>query len=254
MLQTALKVSIFAAIALLGILSPPIACAQELPARVHGITIPAIPGAPFSATAVIESEQDWSDGWTEVYRTINVIARDSKGRTHNESRQLMPESFHGSPKLTSVEIFDPATRMRIVYEPETHIVHRTFVPIAAAKPDFPNPSERVEDLGTSTMNGLPAKGTRHILSLSKKESGIRQPVDITDEVWYSQDLHLDLLLRHADPRLGTNTVGISNLKREEPPASLFDVPAGYQVLSVSAPTVSPAAQPPAGAGSAASIP
>jgi len=48
MLQTALKVSIFAAIVLAGILSPPFACAQDLPARVHGITIPAIPGAPFS--------------------------------------------------------------------------------------------------------------------------------------------------------------------------------------------------------------
>ena len=87
MLQSIPKLMLCAAAVVLATFVLPAAAPQDVPSSVHGITIPAIPGAPFSAIAVIESEQDWSDGWTEVYRTINIIARDSKGRTHNESRR-----------------------------------------------------------------------------------------------------------------------------------------------------------------------
>lgn len=229
------------AVAVLGTLFAPAAAPQDSPAKIHGITIPAIPGAPFSATVVIESEQDWPDGWSETYRTINIVARDSKGRTHNESRQMMPESFHGSPALTSVEIFDPETHTRTVYEPATHIARR--LPPDVDKPETPNPDARVEDLGTSTLNGVLANGTRRTTMLSKRESGFGRPLPVIDEVWYSKDLQIDLLTRHDDPRFGVNTVGLSNLKREEPPASLFEVPAGYQILNVFPPGASPALHP-----------
>lgn len=254
MLQSIPKLMLCAAAVVLATFVLPAAAPQDVPSSVHGIAIPAIPGAPFSAIAVIESEQDWPDGWTEVYRTINIIARDSKGRTHNESRELMPESFHGSPALTSVEIFDPATHIRIVYEPATHTARRVLLPQAPTNPETTNPEARVESLGTSTLNGLPAKGIRRTLTLSKKESRFGRPIDIVDEVWHSDDLHLDLLLRHDDPRLGVNTIGISSLKREEPPASLFDVPSGYQILNVAPPGGSPSLLPRNGDGSAAPTP
>ncbi len=206
--------------------------AQQGLGRVNGLIIPAVPGAPFSATVVIEAERYWPDGFAETYRTINLIARDSSGRTHNESRRLMPEAFHGSPKLESVNLYDPKSQVSTVYDPETHVAHRSPAPNPVSKPDVSPPPGRIDDLGTSTMNGLAARGTRTTYKLSKKESGMGQPVDVIDEVWHSDDLHLDLLLRHDDPRFGTNTIGVSNLKRGEPPASLFDVPAGYQILNV----------------------
>jgi len=46
-------------------------------------------------------------------------------------------------------------------------------------------------------------------------------------------------VRHTDPRVGVETVGVSNLKREEPPASMFQVPAGYQILDVTRAPVNP---------------
>lgn len=212
------------------------ALAQDEPSsRVNGITVPSVSGAPFSATVVIEAERYWPYGFTETYRTINLIGRDTIGRTHNETRQLMPEAFHGSPALKTITIYDPRSQVRIFCDAETHVAHRAVGADPARNAGVSIQPTRVEDLGVTTLNGFPAKGTRRIQTLSKKESGMGHPIDIVDEVWHSDDLHLDLLLRHDDPRIGTNTIGLSNLKREEPPPSLFDVPSGFRILNVAPP-------------------
>jgi hypothetical protein len=209
---------------------------------VNGITIPDIPGTPFSATVVIEFQRYSPDGSTQVRRTINLIARDSQGRTHNEIRRLMPEYFHGSPQLLSVHLFDPLTRIRTLYDPALHIARRQFVPKQNKTNTFPNPFIQIEDLGTTTLNGLQAKGTRHTHTVAAAVSGTGRPLEIEDEDWYSEDLHINLLVRHSDPRTGVQTIGVSSLKREEPPASMFQVPAGYQVIDIT-PTPAPAPVP-----------
>jgi hypothetical protein len=60
-------------------------------------------------------------------------------------------------------------------------------------------------------------------------------VDVVDEFWYSQELHLNLLVHHTDPRSGEQTVGISGIKREEPPAAMFELPLGYKIVDVTPP-------------------
>ena len=215
---------------------------QERAANVNAITVPDIPGAPFSATAVIEVQQYLPDGSTQIRRTINLIARDSQGRTHNETRRLMPQYFHGSPPLLSVRLFDPLTQMRTVCDPALHVARQE---IAATKPlanSFPNPFKHIEDLGTTTLNGLQAKGTRRSYTIAAKASGTGSPVEIEVEEWYTEDLHLNLLTRHTDPRIGILTVAVSALKRDEPPGSMFQVPAGYQIIDIT-PTPVPAPAP-----------
>ena len=220
------------------------------PTLVNGISIPDIPGSPFSATVVLESEQIWPDGSSEIRRTINLIARDSQGRTHNETRRLMPQYFHGSPELMSVRLFDPLTRIRTIYAPATHTARQELVPKQTRAVSPPKPSIHIQDLGTTTLNGLQAKGTRRTLTLPDYESETGEPIEIEEETWYSVDLHLNLLVRHTDSRIGVQTIGISNLKREEPPASMFQVPQGYRILEVSPPKApgSPSAPKPAGDG------
>jgi hypothetical protein len=215
------------------------AAAQERTGSLNGISIPDVSGKPFTATVVLEYERYWDDGSTQVRRTINLIARDSEGRTHNEVRRLMPEYFHGSPQLMSVRLFDPLTRLRTDLDPSLHVARRQVVPKKPREAVAPNPAVRIEELGTTAMNGLEAKGTRHITTIPAKASGTGDPVEIEDEFWYSEELHLNLLVRHTDPRVGAETVGVSNLKREEPPASMFQIPAGYQVLDVTPAPASP---------------
>ncbi|HEY1901055.1 MAG TPA: hypothetical protein VGG56_01390 [Terracidiphilus sp.] len=199
---------------------------------INDIVIPAIPNAPFSATAVIEFERIWPDGSSQIYRTINLIARDSQGRTHNESRRLMPESFHGSPQLMSVQLFDPLTHIRATYEPARHIAHQQVIPDKPKTADIANPAIHTQDLGTTTLNGLQARGTRRTYTISARLSATGEAVEMMDEDWYSEELHLNLLVRHSAPSIGDETIGISNLKREEPAASMFQIPAGYQTLEV----------------------
>jgi hypothetical protein len=203
--------------------------------HVNGIGIPEVAGLPFSATVVIENERLMRDGSALTRRTINLIARDSRGRIHNEVRRLMPESFHGSPQLMEVRLFDPQTRMRTIYYPDTHLAHQQVLPIQPKVAGFPNPWVSVDDLGTTTLNGLEAKGTRRTFTVSASASGTGEPVDVVDEFWYSQELHLNLLVHHTDPRSGEQTVGISGIKREEPPAAMFELPLGYKIVDVTPP-------------------
>jgi len=224
--------------------SPP----AERPPSVHGISIPSVPGLPFSATVVIESEREWPDGSAQVRRTINIIARDSQGRTRNEVRRLLPESFHGSPELMSVRIFDPQTRIRTTYEPALKTARREFVPKKLSAPNLPNASVHTEDLGTTTLNGLETKGTRQTYTISAVTTEDGEPLQVVDETWYSPELHLNLLIRHSDPRVGAQTIGVSGLKREEPPASLFEVPRGYQIVDVPLPPTPAPVPSPTNAG------
>ncbi len=205
---------------------------QTHPTFVGGITIPPIAGAPFSATLVLESEQYFYDDSEEVRRTINIIARDSRGRTHNEVRRFMPESFHGSPQLLQVRLYDPATHILTVCDTTHRTASRQVVTEAPQASSPPDPSIEVEDLGTDTFNGIPAKGTRSTEIVSKPLFGWGKPTVVEDEQWYSKDLHLILLARHTDPRFGVQTLGVSGLKREEPRASLFEIPQGYKLIDL----------------------
>jgi hypothetical protein len=215
---------------------------QDRAANVNAITVPDIPGAPFSATAVIEVQRYLPGGSTQIRRTINLIARDSQGRTHNETRRLMPEYFHGSPPLLSVRLFDPLTQMRTVCDPTLHIARQEVIAKQPRANSFPNPFMHIDDLGTTTLNGLQARGTRRSYKIAAKASATGSSVEIEVEEWYSEDLHLNLLTRHTDPRIGILTIGVSGLKRDEPSASMFQVPAGYQILDIT-PTPAPAAAP-----------
>jgi hypothetical protein len=209
---------------------------------INGIPVPGVEGAPFSATAVVEFQEESPDGDMVVLRTINILARDSHGRTRRETRQLMPESFHGSPPLLGVRIYDPKTHIFTIYDPALRLARRRLVPEPISEEDRLDPSAHKEDLGLSTFDGLATKGTRLTRMISAKASGIGARVETALEVWYCEDLHLDMLVRYSDPRVGVETIGISNLKREEPPPSSFEIPAGYKILDV---TPSAAADSPA---------
>ncbi len=71
--------------------------------------------------------------------------------------------------------------------------------------------------------------------IKAEASGTGKQVEVTDEYWYSEDLHLNLLVHHIDPRTGDQSVAISGIKRDEPASSLFEVPEGFKVVDVTPP-------------------
>jgi hypothetical protein len=203
---------------------------------VPGVFVTPIAGAPFSATVVIKSEQPLADGSVATQVTQTIIARDSQGRIRNERHMLMPEGTQGMPPLISVHVFDPATRISYFFNPATMLARKQLVP--PPRLDNATPGS-TQDLGYTTLNGMQAKGTRTTRTVPGQVSGTGKPVTVTDEAWYSEDLHMNLMEEHTDVRGGKQTVAILSIQRNEPAPSLFEVPAGYKVVDMTPPPNAP---------------
>jgi hypothetical protein len=88
---------------------------------------------------------------------------------------------------------------------------------------------KTESLGTQTIEGVTAEGTRSTQTIPAGEIGNTLPLEIVDETWYSHELQITVMTRHRDPRSGETTYRLTNLSRSEPDRSLFEVPADYTV-------------------------
>ena len=87
-----------------------------------------------------------------------------------------------------------------------------------------------EKLENRVIEGVEAEGTRTVTTIPAGELGNEQPIRIVHERWYSPELQTVVMTRHSDPRFGEQTYRLTNINRSEPPASLFQVPAGYNVV------------------------
>jgi len=83
-------------------------------------------------------------------------------------------------------------------------------------------------LGTKTVNGLQAQGTRMTRTIPAGKIGNEKPIEVVTERWYSTDLQLALTTTHTDPMMGTVTTNLTNISRTPPDASLFQVPSDYK--------------------------
>jgi hypothetical protein len=91
-----------------------------------------------------------------------------------------------------------------------------------------DPSQaKTESLGTQTIEGVPATGTRTTRTIPAGEIGNERPLEITSEVWTSPDLQTVVLSKRNDPRIGETVYKLTNIQRAEPDPSLFQVPSGF---------------------------
>ncbi len=227
--------------------SVPVAFCQEanvsIPPPYHGVNehmdgvfVTPVPNIPFSATAELGSTQVLSDGSTEQKKTFNNIARDSMGRIYNERRSLVPPSFTGTPRILSMHLYNPENRLSTFLDPATHIARQSLLTKPAAAPTLgiaahvTNPLVQEEDLGSEIMENVTVHGTRKSTTIPGQFSGTGKPIVVTDEYWYSEDLHLNMLVIHNDPRTGEQKVAVTNVIRAEPDETIFQVPASYKVV------------------------
>ena len=90
------------------------------------------------------------------------------------------------------------------------------------------------ELGTKDIDGVRAEGKLRSYDIPAGEMGNRNAIVVSDETWFSPELQITVLSKHSDPRSGDNVYRLTALKREEPAASLFAVPAEYTVKDVMA--------------------
>jgi hypothetical protein len=203
--------------------------------------IKVVKGSPFSAEAVTESTQGLADGNRIVHKSTVYIARDSEGRTRREQRVSGGDLVHTDGGDRSVVfIQDPPAGVAYVLEAESRLARKIALAKANAA-SVENPfrnkiregiNVETESLGMQIIEGLIAQGTRLTRTLSPKQVGNEKPFQVIIEAWYSSELQTVLMSKTTDPRTGEKVYRLTNILREEPTPSLFEVPADYKVREI----------------------
>ncbi len=92
-----------------------------------------------------------------------------------------------------------------------------------------NSTVNKEDLGQQVVEGVMARGTRTTTTIPAGGIGNVQPIEIVSEQWFSDDLKVLVMTRHADPRTGQTVYKLTNVSLAEPVRTMFEVPADYTV-------------------------
>lgn len=200
---------------------------------------PVVTGAPYSAQAVTEITQSLADG-NKIHQTNTTrIYRDSQGRTRREpALGALGSAAPGSSMPQLAFINDPVAGMSYVLDLAAHTATSTPLPPqdqraqrANRPPRPPRESANVktESLGRLMLSGVPADGQRITVTIPAGQIGNLQLIQIVSESWYSPDLEVTVFSKRSDPRFGDTVFQLSDLSREEPPSTLFVVPADFQI-------------------------
>jgi hypothetical protein len=204
----------------------------------------AVIGAPYSAVAVTETKQTLADGNVIDRKVQSNVYRDSQGRTRRETTftGVGPLAESGQPR-TMVSIHDPVASTAYILRADTKVAEQLSLPTKKAgksenlqnkfeahfQQEIADGTLKKEDLGTQTISGISAQGTRYTRVIPAGQIGNANPITVVNEQWYSADLQLVVKIVRNDPRLGQVTYTLTNVQRSEPAASLFTVPSDYSV-------------------------
>ncbi len=84
-------------------------------------------------------------------------------------------------------------------------------------------------LGTRTIDGVSAEGTRHTRVIPAGQVGNDKPIEIVSERWFSPELQAVVMTKRTDPRMGDTTYKMINIRQGEPERALFEPPSDYTV-------------------------
>jgi hypothetical protein len=220
---------------------------------------------PYTATKKVTFIQKLADGTTITRVNTNTEARDSQGRTVQQT------ILTGTPgqDIIRTTVMDPVARTNTVWTSQVKqatAIHmpeprRTAPPsgslgsgsgsgvmgtigsagsapevaanfsVAGASTTDPNlhPARQTEKLGGKTIAGVYAEGTRITITYPVGFLGNDRPIVNVRETWMSPDLKIVVLATDDDPRNGSRTTELTNLVRGEPDPALFQVPEGYTI-------------------------
>jgi hypothetical protein len=212
-----------------------------------GVGGKTVTGAPFSATFSTQTTQALADGNQIQRSTTGSFARDSQGRTRRDMTLpgIGPWAASGKAAPHVVFINDAVAGTQYILEPDSKTARQVQPPQGgrhhggqrAFGQAGPPPGGQGADqkdvvttsLGTQTINGVQAEGTRYTRTIPAGAIGNQNAIVITSERWYSSELQMVVLSKRSDPRTGETVTQLTNIQRTEPDASLFQVPSNYTV-------------------------
>jgi hypothetical protein len=234
------------------------------------IAMRAMTGAPYSGERLNEQVQTLADG-THITRKSapTKVYRDSAGRTRTE-RPIAPGlalagRIPDSP--TIIEITDPVAQVKYTLDTINKVAHRQLlqaapVPRGAVQKGslaavggiaggigagvaggailsttlpsgIVQPQTSSEKLGTRTIEGVLAEGTRQTTTWPVDSQGNDRPISVVNETWTAVELKVTILSTQNDPRSGEITDKLANISEAEPDAGLFLPPPEYSVVDES---------------------
>ena len=203
-----------------------------------GLAGKTVTGAPFSASFSTQETQTLTDGNKIERNTTGTIARDTAGRTRRDMTlpAIGPWAASGKTPPQVSFINDPVAGTHYVLEANTKTAHQMSAhnhgPDAARAAGIAARVQKnttTESLGTQTINGVSAQGTRTTRTIPAGEMGNEKPIVIVKETWYSPELQITVMTKRTDPRMGETVSQVTNIQKQEPAATLFQVPSDYTV-------------------------
>jgi len=198
-----------------------------------------VTGVPYTATAVIDSTQLLADGNRIENHRTERLARDGAGRTR---RELQISTLGGLQVVgpSVVLIDDPVSQSEYTLDPSQHTARATKIKTISlpAGPEPPHAAADAgrrqvvrENLGTQTIEGFLAEGTRVTSKIPAGLLGNQQPLSISVEIWFAPELRAVVLRKRSDPRSGESTYRLTDIRRAEADPSLFKIPPDFKVTT-----------------------
>jgi hypothetical protein len=171
------------------------------------------------------------------------VYRDSEGRTRREETlnlNGLAVGANGGTAPQVVFINDPVAQTSYALDPTNRTAtksgHGPRPAGAMAQGQafaFPHGGRsqnvKSESLGTQTIEGVQAQGTRMTRTIPAGQIGNENPIQVVTETWYSPDLQMMVMRKSSDPRRGETVTQVQNVSRTEPATTLFQVPADFKV-------------------------
>jgi hypothetical protein len=211
-----------------------------------GMAGETVKGAPYAADGVTETTQTLGDGTHINRQETYTIYRDGDGRIRRESGD-------------QVWIFDPVSNASYVLNMKQQTARKISLSrdvayqkmqlddhtvklraeaganqifFAAGAVNTAAQPPKTEPLGRQSMEGVDVDGTRTTIELPQGQIGNDRAIQIVTERWASSELQITVMSKHTDPIMGDTTERLTNIRRGEPNASLFQVPAGFNMESL----------------------
>ena len=199
-----------------------------------------VTGQPFSAQIVVEETRRLFDGSTVKSERTGAVYRDREGRTRREQPldTIGGMRIIGSDQkaVTLIFINDFSSGNHYFLDQQNRIARRSPLRTDRIQKDRPAPKdqEKKESLGTKTIEGVKAEGTRVTFEIPSGQIGNEKPLQVITETWFSPELQVVVVSRHGDPIAGEHIFKLVNIRREEPAVNLFTVPAGFRIENAGA--------------------
>ncbi len=212
---------------------------------------PAHARLPYTAEYKISRVDRLGDGTVITHESTEVIAVDSHGRRMTATT-MISASGDQTP-VTRVTVFDPLAHTNANWTvpgqkatvlampqpgaPRLSCAGKTPVPGVVGSifaSTGPRVTPTVENLGVETIQGIEARGRKTTTTMPARTVGNNAPLVRTSETWTAVDPGLRGLMVNSvidDPQIGKTTRELTNLSQGEPDASVFQPPAGYEIVS-----------------------